>query len=130
MVAGWRGRTLAGRDQSDLSEIICETNDSMNVSNPRKPTWGYICAQTLRCFREQFQVYFPAGVLACTFAYCCNYGLQWISNKLVISRSFESTMEPEHLAIQHFAYAVGRVSIWSIQHWMVCSACWMLIALI
>lgn len=91
----------------------------MNVSNPRKPTWGYICAQTLRCFREQFQVYFPAGVLACTFAYCCNYGLQWISNKLVISRSFESTMEPEHLAIQHFAYAVGRVSIWSIQLWIV-----------
>lgn len=110
---------MAGRRESDLQEIICETDDRMNVSDPRKPTWGYVCTQALKCFREQFQVYFPAGVLACAFAYCCNYGLQWISNKLVISRSFESIMEPEHLAIKRFAYAAGRVSIWSIQLWIV-----------
>jgi len=91
----------------------------MNVSGPQKPTWGYVCALTLRYFRMQFQVYFPAGVLACACAYCCYYGLEWISSKLVISRSFENVMEPEHLALQRFAYAIGRVSIWSVQVWIV-----------
>jgi hypothetical protein len=110
---------VARRRESDLQKITCEKDVGMNVSVQHKPTWGYVCAQTLRCFRAQFQVYFPAGVLACAFAYCCNYGLQWISDKLVISRSFESVMEPEHLAIRRFAYAAGRVSIWSVQLWIV-----------
>lgn len=92
----------------------------MNGAKTVRPSWGYIVKETLRCFRMQFQVYFPGTVLACAVASCCIYGLQWLSNKLVISHSFESIMEPEHSAtIQRFAYAVGRVSIWSIQIWIV-----------
>src|SRR5690349_12520129 len=118
MVASGFGREVAGRRESDLQKIGCPKDVGMNVSGPQKPTWSNVCAQTLRCFRGQFQVYFPASVLACACAYCCNYGLEWIRNKFVISHSFETVMEPEHLAIQRFAYAIGRVSIWSVQLWI------------
>lgn len=91
----------------------------MNASDARHLTWGYVCTQTFRCFRAQFQYYFPPVLLAGAFAYACNYGLQWASDKLVLRPSFESIMEPARFSIQRFMYAVGRVSIWSIQLWIV-----------
>ena len=91
----------------------------MNVSDSRKPTWGYVCAQTLKRFREEFQVYFPPALLASVVAYLCIYLLQSVREKLVVPPSFESAMEPERFAVPRFLYALGRASIWSIQWWVV-----------
>jgi hypothetical protein len=49
----------------------------------------------------------------------CIYGLQWASAKLVIQPSFESIMEPGRFVMPRFVYAIGRVSIWSMQLWVV-----------
>jgi hypothetical protein len=110
---------MAGRTSGDLQKIKDERDVSVNASDARHPTWGYVCTQTFRCFRAQFQYYFPPVLLAGAFVYLCNYGLQWASDKLVVRPSFESIMEPARFTIQRFVYAVGRVSIWSIQLWVV-----------
>jgi hypothetical protein len=57
--------------------------------------------------------------LGCAVAYFFIYLLQSVREKLVISISHQSAMEPEHFAAPRFLYALGRFSIWSIQWWVV-----------
>lgn len=91
----------------------------MNTRYAVKPSWGYVGAQTVRRFREEFQVYFPPALLASAVGYLCIYLLQSLRDKLVVPLSFESMMEPARFAVPRFLYALGRTSIWSIQCWVV-----------
>jgi hypothetical protein len=91
----------------------------MNVADTVKPSWGYVGIQVLRRFRGEFQIYFPPALLASVVAYLCIYLLQSVREKLVITPTFESAMDPARFAVPGFLYALGRTSIWTIQSWVV-----------
>jgi hypothetical protein len=91
----------------------------MNAAYAVNPSWRYVSTQILKRFRAEFQVYFPPALLASVVAYLCIYLLQSVREKLVVTPSFESAMEPARFVVPSFLYALGRVSIWSIQWWVV-----------
>jgi hypothetical protein len=71
------------------------------------------------CFRKEFQVYFPSALLGSGVAYLCIYLLQTIREKLVITHSYESAMEPERFVVPRLLFALGRTFVSSIEWWVV-----------
>jgi hypothetical protein len=71
------------------------------------------------CFRKEFQIYFPPALLASGVAYLCIYLLQTVREKLVITHSYESAMEPERFVVPRLLFALGRTFISSIEWWVV-----------
>src|SRR5215831_10517522 len=82
-------------------------------------SWKDVSLDALACFRREFQIYFPAALLASAFAYLCVYLLQSIQEKLIVTHSFQSAMEPGQLEIRRLFFALGTNSILSIQWWAV-----------
>lgn len=91
----------------------------MNASNVVTPSWKDVSVHALTCFRREFQIYFPPALLASAFAYLCVYLLQTIREKLVITHSYESAMEPERFVVPRVLFALGRISVSSIEWWVV-----------
>jgi hypothetical protein len=91
----------------------------MNGAKGVTPSWGYIAKQTLKCFRGEFQVYFPPAFVASLVAYLGFYLLQSVREKLFIKPPFGSALEPVHFTIARYLYALGRTTfIWSMQWWL------------
>lgn len=84
-----------------------------------KTSWRDVSVQALMCFRKEFQVYFPPALLGSGVAYLCIYVLQAIREKLVITHSYESAMEPERFVVPRLLFALGRTFISSIEWWVV-----------
>jgi hypothetical protein len=84
-----------------------------------KTSWRTVSVDALTCFRKEFQVYFPFALLASGVAYLCIYLLQTIREKLVITRSYESAMEPERFMVPRLLFALGRTFVSSVEWWVV-----------
>jgi hypothetical protein len=80
----------------------------MSGGHSVKTSWGTVSVDALTCFRKEFQVYFPPALLASGVAYLCIYLLQTIREKLVITHSYESAMEPERFVVPAFAFRAGK----------------------
>lgn len=91
-----------------------------------KTSWRDVSVHALTCFRKEFQVYFPPALLGSGVAYLCIYFLETLREKLIITPSFESAMEPERFIVPRFLYALARASIWTIEWWAV----WLVFAFI
>lgn len=84
-----------------------------------KTSWRDVSVHALTCFRKEFQVYFPPALLGSGVAYLCIYFLQTIREKLVITHSYESAMEPEHFVVPRLLFPLGRTFVSSIEWWIV-----------
>jgi hypothetical protein len=91
----------------------------MSGGHSVKTSWGTVSVDALTCFRKEFQVYFPPALLASGVAYLCIYLLQTIREKLVITHSYESAMEPERFVVPRLLFALGRTFVSSGEWWVV-----------
>lgn len=110
---------MAGRNQGDLQEGGDPEDVTMSSGYSVKTSWRYVSVHALMCFRKEFQVYFPPTLLASALAYLCIYFLQTIREKLVITHSYESAMEPERFVVPRLLFALGRTFVSSIEWWVV-----------
>jgi hypothetical protein len=65
----------------------------------------------LRVFGRNSRLIFPPALLVSAVAYLCIYLLETVREKLIITPSFESAMEPERFIVPRFLYALARASI-------------------
>lgn len=110
---------MAGRDQGDLQEIVGAKDVRMSGKHSVKTSCRDVSVHALTCFRKEFQVYFPPALLGSGVAYLCVYLLQTIREKLVITHSYESAMEPGRFVVPRLLFALGRTFVSSIEWWIV-----------